>query len=177
MQPGLHVCSQRPSKGRRIPMSVGGSQRGSAVPPRRWTRRRSPMSVDWSRRTWPTPSPRRRHPGISNIADTCSTASWSLRPRWELLTRARLRRCSQPDWSRSRRPMPAADWRRPSRRWRAGWRQPRPPRHSPKHFAVRRMPMPARPLHRRCRRPLAGCTRAGRHLRPGRQDTRRSTRR
>ena len=40
----------------------------------------------------------------------------------------------------------------------------RPPRHSPKHWAVRRMPMPARPWHRRCRRWRAGWTRRRPHV-------------
>src|SRR5271157_5075404 len=53
-------AEQRPQ---RIPMSVGGWRRGSAVPPRRWTRRKSPMSVDRSRRTWPTPSPQKKESG------------------------------------------------------------------------------------------------------------------
>ena len=55
-------------------------------------------------------------------------------------------------------------------RWRAGWTRPRPhtsaarpPRYSPKHSAVRRMPVPARPWHRHCRRWRAGWTRPRPH--------------
>ena len=51
------------------------------------------------------------------------------------------------------------------RRCRGGWTRPRPhasvaasPRHSPKHSAVRRMPTPAPPWHRPCRRWRAGWT-------------------